>query len=438
MILTASEGGIYGAVRIRRAPRPPARSRSTGVAARCCSRSREHGVARMLTADARPSAARRSTTAGGAQTPGGLDRNAGRWQLQLLDREHQRDGMSGLFHLVHADGYVSYRVKSDWNEDRRAQRRCGRRLRTVHARGPRGAVAGAARHGPLRDDRELPRAAGRSAAVPAHRPATGRARPRSSDGLWVRPLDVCALLSARRYAVEVDAGLQVRDPLLGDATYRLRGGPDGAACERTDSRPDVDLGVAELGAISLGGTRLAPLVARGASSALTPRLPAGSTAPSSPTSSAAVRHRLLTRGATEPGNACTARFGLTSMRHCVARTALAISSACACVRIATEPVPTAACAYRYRQAAAQSSSSCAASGSGNARLRVQRGIVARRGGAVSRRWPRWRQRCDRGSSSWLAWQVRARACCAAAAGVRAARSRTPPAARPAAPPARRR
>ena len=54
--------------------------------------------------------------------------------------------------------------------------------------------------------------------------------------------------------------LHVRDPLLGDGTYRLQGGPEGAACERTDGSADLDIDVADLGAISLGGSRLAGLV----------------------------------------------------------------------------------------------------------------------------------------------------------------------------------
>jgi predicted acetyltransferase len=77
-----------------------------------------------------------------------------------------------------------------------------------------------------------------------------------TDGMWIRPLDVAALLSTRTYAVEVDTVLAVDDPLLGDARYRLRGGPDGATCERTDALPALSLDVGSLGAISLGGTRL--------------------------------------------------------------------------------------------------------------------------------------------------------------------------------------
>jgi predicted acetyltransferase len=84
-----------------------------------------------------------------------------------------------------------------------------------------------------------------------------------NDGLWARPLDVAALLAARRYAVDVDLVLQVRDPLLGDHAYRLAGGPDGATCAATTAPAEVELTVAAVGATVLGGTRLTELAGAG-------------------------------------------------------------------------------------------------------------------------------------------------------------------------------
>jgi predicted acetyltransferase len=57
--------------------------------------------------------------------------------------------------------------------------------------------------------------------------------------------------------------LEVRDPLLGDGRYRLRGGPDAATCTRTDTQADLVLSVADVGALSLGGTRLTRLARAG-------------------------------------------------------------------------------------------------------------------------------------------------------------------------------
>ncbi len=77
------------------------------------------------------------------------------------------------------------------------------------------------------------------------------------DWLWVRPVDVPALLEARRYLTAARLVLEVRDPMrpTGAAAgrFRLDAGPDGAECTRTDEPPDLVLDVAALGSIVLGG-----------------------------------------------------------------------------------------------------------------------------------------------------------------------------------------
>jgi predicted acetyltransferase len=260
MILTASEGGIYGRYGFGAATS----TRKTVVdrhAARLADPVPDHGVIRMSTEQARDALPARYDR-WRRQSPGGLERNAKRWQIQLLDREYQRDGMSGLFHLVHAGGYVSYRIKSDWN-DGHPGHLC---WLTDYAISTPEAHAGLWQ---VLLGLDLC-ATIESYRVPLDDPLPYLLdNPRSvrttviNDGLWVRPLNVCALLSARTYAVDVDVVLGVRDPLLGDGTYRLRGGRDEASCDRTDARPDVELDVADLGALSLGGVRLAPLAGAG-------------------------------------------------------------------------------------------------------------------------------------------------------------------------------
>jgi predicted acetyltransferase len=77
------------------------------------------------------------------------------------------------------------------------------------------------------------------------------------DWLWLRPLDVPALLGARRYATADRLVLEVHDGMRpdGDASGRfaLDGGPDGASCSRTTDAADLVLDAAALGSISLGG-----------------------------------------------------------------------------------------------------------------------------------------------------------------------------------------
>ena len=57
--------------------------------------------------------------------PGAVHRSDGRWEQILRDREFDRDGASTLFFAAHEDengtpdGYVSYRIKRDSDEDDR-------------------------------------------------------------------------------------------------------------------------------------------------------------------------------------------------------------------------------------------------------------------------------------------------------------------------------
>ncbi len=99
-----------------------------------------------------------------------------------------------------------------------------------------------------------------------------RARPRLTDGLWVRIIDVPGALAARRYSCPVDLVIEVRDDLLPSNAGRWRltaSDSDGALCvpapdSAPDSAPaDVVLDVTALGATYLGGTRLGALAAAG-------------------------------------------------------------------------------------------------------------------------------------------------------------------------------
>ncbi len=85
-----------------------------------------------------------------------------------------------------------------------------------------------------------------------------------SDFLWVRPLDVPALLRARRYPVEGRVVLEVVDDMgYANGRFALDGGPDGATCTKVRTRPDLTLSASALGAVSLGGSSLATLARAG-------------------------------------------------------------------------------------------------------------------------------------------------------------------------------
>jgi predicted acetyltransferase len=259
-ILTASEASIYGRYGFGVATR----TRHTVIDRRAAQLVRpvaEHGVTRMSTDEVRdvlPGLYERWQRL----TPGALDRNEKRWQLQLLEREWSRQGRSELFHLVHADGYVSYRIAR--GSDELGHRNTCAIVDYVVCSPQAHAglwtvllgmdlVATVESHRIPLDD-PLPHL------LTDPRQVTTTAL---TDGLWARPLDVAALLSARGYALDLDVTLGVRDPLLGDGAYRLVGGPGGASCERSNADPDVTFDVAALGAVVLGGVRVAELRAAG-------------------------------------------------------------------------------------------------------------------------------------------------------------------------------
>src|SRR5262249_43834293 len=86
-----------------------------------------------------------------------------------------------------------------------------------------------------------------------------------ADNLWVRPLDIPAALSARRYATEGQLTVEVSDAFLPDLAgrYTLEAASDGATCARSDHSADISLDVAALGATYLGGVSFTTLAQAG-------------------------------------------------------------------------------------------------------------------------------------------------------------------------------
>jgi len=89
-----------------------------------------------------------------------------------------------------------------------------------------------------------------------------------TEFLWLRPLDVPALLSARAYECDAALVLEVQDVVDGRpgpaaGRYRLEARDGTATCERTDAEPDLSIDARHLGAASLGGTRLSDVTRAG-------------------------------------------------------------------------------------------------------------------------------------------------------------------------------
>ncbi|WP_171164956.1 GNAT family N-acetyltransferase [Streptomyces sp. I05A-00742] len=85
-----------------------------------------------------------------------------------------------------------------------------------------------------------------------------------ADFLWLRPLDVPALLEARTYAAPGTLVVEVADPDgYAAGRYLLDAGPDGATCTPTTRDADLALGAGELGRLWLGDESAVRLVALG-------------------------------------------------------------------------------------------------------------------------------------------------------------------------------
>ncbi|WP_324652915.1 GNAT family N-acetyltransferase [Georgenia sp. H159] len=95
---------------------------------------------------------------------------------------------------------------------------------------------------------------------------------RLHDDVWLRVLDLPAVLRARAYAAPVDVVLDVSDPLIPDnaGRWHVRGGPGGVEVSRTDAAAHLALDVSDLASASLGGTTLAALAAAGRVTELAP------------------------------------------------------------------------------------------------------------------------------------------------------------------------
>ena len=261
-VLTASEGSIYG----RFGYGPASAVHHTVIDrrfARLARTGREvGGEVRLLTAEQARPVLPELHRRWREQVPGALNRTESWWDHLFRDREQHRGGMSAKFYLTHPDGYVSYRVKEQWNEG----------IAALQCRITDYVIASADAHAALWqvllgmdlvetiDSHQIPADDPLPFLVTDFRQVRTTA---VNDGVWLRPVDAAALLAARSYRVEIETVLEVRDPLLGDRRLALAGGPDGASCEPTDRPAEVSFSLAGLGSAYLGGHRLHTLARAG-------------------------------------------------------------------------------------------------------------------------------------------------------------------------------
>jgi predicted acetyltransferase len=209
--------------------------------------------------------------------PGCLTRDAEWWDIFLLDQEHHRDGASDRRYAVYTagsgeiDGYAAYRIKGSWEngfpngklmigdfitataEARAALWQFCLSVDLISTVEVESAPVDDPLHWMMADPRRL-------------------RRKRLEDFLWIRPLDIPKALSARRYAIEGKIVFQIDDAFrpATSGRYVLEGGPDGAQCKGTRNRPDLSMGVSDLGAAYLGGVTLSTLARAGRVEECTP------------------------------------------------------------------------------------------------------------------------------------------------------------------------
>ncbi|HSS09109.1 MAG TPA: GNAT family N-acetyltransferase [Acidimicrobiales bacterium] len=198
--------------------------------------------------------------------PGDITRLGPWWDRYFDDPDKDRDGGGGQFHAVHEssrgepDGWVSYRYHYSWGNGVPAHRVDLRGLVALHP---------AARASLWRYLLDLDLVGEVTAeAVPMDEPLRWLLTdPRQvrvgyvGDHLWVRLIDVPGSLTARGYRTEARLVLDVRD----EGRFLLETAPTGAWCRpaRKGEKTDLILGLAELGAIYLGGVRPSVLAAAG-------------------------------------------------------------------------------------------------------------------------------------------------------------------------------
>ncbi|MBO8187983.1 GNAT family N-acetyltransferase [Streptomyces spirodelae] len=196
----------------------------------------------------------------GPQRQGAVDRDEKWWRLATGDLRFPDDGYTPAFHAVYRDadgqpqGGVSYTSDDVWQAKQPEQTVTVRDLFATTAAGEaalwRFVLAmdwvQRVRTGLRAPDDVLP------LLLPDPRAARTVAH---ADWLWIRPLDVPRMLTARSYPVEGSLVLQVRDKdgyAAGCFKLEADGPRGGARCAATTEDPELSLDVSELGALFLG------------------------------------------------------------------------------------------------------------------------------------------------------------------------------------------
>ncbi|MGZ6256817.1 MAG: GNAT family N-acetyltransferase [Candidatus Limnocylindria bacterium] len=207
---------------------------------------------------------------------GTFTRSPAFWRAEFLyDPERWRHGGGPAFYLLRetdgvGDGYARYRLHSDWDD-----------------RGPKGGVQVTETMALTPEaERELwsyllsvdLTTRTRASNLPVDTPLRFMlAEPRRmgltvTDAAWLRIVDLPAALGQRTYAGRDRLVLEVHDGFLpwNDGRWEVEAMQEGARVARTETDPDLVLTAADLGAVYLGGVRMAELALAGRIEECTP------------------------------------------------------------------------------------------------------------------------------------------------------------------------
>jgi predicted acetyltransferase len=201
-----------------------------------------------------------------AATPGSIGRSTGWWDANRGVRPPPDSKPDpGDFRAIHrasdgvVDGYAVYTAKGRWERSVPSGRLEVRDLVTTTP----GAYADLWRFLCEVDWTTSVKASPRPVDEPlAFQLADGRAVQKTHEGdhIWLRLLDVPAVLAARSYATSGSVVLDVVDDTLArGGRFELVVSPDGAACTSTTREADVTMSIASLAAASMGGTAVSTL-----------------------------------------------------------------------------------------------------------------------------------------------------------------------------------
>ncbi|MBA2488473.1 MAG: GNAT family N-acetyltransferase [Chloroflexi bacterium] len=204
-----------------------------------------------------------------AVTPGFIDRPGDWWEAEVLpDPEYRRRGAGPRFLVLHEvdgspEGYLDYRVKSDWDEVGSKSSLLVRELMPATTRSSRELWRFCFGHDLI--------ATVKGGIQPPDHPLLlmldepRRLRLMAGDGLWLRILDVPAALKGRSYRTADSLTFELRDGFLPEQAGRwtLDTTGDAVSVARTEAVAEMTLDTTDLAAMYLAGFSATDLVRAG-------------------------------------------------------------------------------------------------------------------------------------------------------------------------------